>query len=231
MTSDQLSNRKSNKRVLLPLWGFHPWLPRGVGDVGEARMIFLGLIPDAAPRAVMKDLESCLHSRDRASAIERWARKYHLVEKDPNGGISVPSWVVEQADFTLDLWTGRRSERIPEPVTEEFLRLARKLRGRSWIMILGYELDDVIVQREDEKEKHFEVRRRNEARRRGLVHPGRILREHFEWAIRFQLAEERICFIAADAERTEQDVGVAVNRVLKLVGLARRREPRGPIRR
>ena len=194
--------------------GSRPRIEPGVEDVGEARALFLSLIPGHVPRALDRLAKTCLPavrelradkellsyryeelaaggvtSAKLQSCVRAWAKEFHLTARTTR--LSVPEWVIQQAESTLWFWAFGGSKSIP---------------GRFW-MIEGYEHEVPVVERAGEHPKHFSMRFRNQAEKRGFVKPPTVALEHYIWTVRFQVGEEKVREIVRDAQRTRKRKG------------------------
>jgi len=217
---------------------------RHVTDVAEARYVFLHQIPEHAPEALqnLASLVGPIHERrnDTSAAVARWGAKFYLTRDG-----AVPDWVSEQVSAALDEWSAhpRRAGKLWS-VVGELPSLSEETQKRERKLIAA-RLEPVLKARRhgkhepalfipglrgaDESNKAFLHRLRKDAAVVGLHRPSTATLEHFQWAAQFQCAALRITEIDAGAKR--RDIEKAVNKVLRLVGLDRRREQAGPVRR
>lgn len=233
-SSKESSGRKPGGRSTVHL-GTRPWIELGIEDVGEAREVFLSLIPKHAPGVIqgLMPVFGCRTPHGFDTAILDWARKYHLTHK-----AKVPDWVTAQVRTTVQLWKDDKH---------------RKWRGKDWVFLEGYEHCETGIEPERLERAAALARIPRYAKLMRLVHepgatqaqadlkyrnamrplakalslrprPSPMQLEHFVWAVRFQCGGERIDAIASEKARSDQAVSRAVSIVLNRVGLTRRRD-------
>jgi hypothetical protein len=222
-----------------------PFIEPGVDDVAAARDLFRYLITLHAPQVLMRLASLVLpHLADRENcerALSRWAKHSHLTKDD-----KLPHWMLVRP--TLGWWGRCQDPRIVGKVWFSAGESQPKQRAEALIKErLKPILEARAAKRPEppmlypgergkeskwvEPPKSYEARMRRDIAALGWVAAPTVTLEHFQWAVRFQCGRERIQIIAGRAGAHPRAVEKAVKHVLALIGLDRRVEKHGPLRR
>jgi len=213
-------------------WLPQPWPYIAPGEAHVvAREAFLHAMNHFAPGQLFAELLALRHLRRGLRAqLLAWARRWNLT--DPGGRI--PNWLARQVAVAFEVWNRwwpRDGQQVPRrwpAVASDWWSWAstdsRTLRKAARFARRHPQFDPGVIRRNDE------WLHRRWARYVGLVPAPRIELAHFGWAVEFQCAGVRVSEIAnrPGVNLTRQAVHYAVTRVLRLCGLAPRRDRARP---
>jgi hypothetical protein len=228
--------------------GTRPFIEAGVDEVAHARSLFLHQMLEYAPLVLVRldrDVLPLVGSKQFESALKSWATRCDLTVSG-----NLPPWIPatatvewwkEQPEWAGKLWlmvgeslplgvgeeTQQRVNAIIDARLKQILEARRAKRPEPPLLVPGYRGFEGEGKWE-EPPKSYKRRMRKDAESAGFVRVPTSTLEHFQWACRFQCAGERIIDIADDAKVHRRDVEKAINHVLRLIGLDRRKERHGP---
>jgi hypothetical protein len=195
-----------------------------------ARNYFLQVIAEIAQK-VLRDLLDNVwtpwHSYPEAvmQELNRWAERHNFVMK-PNGD----SWVLLQAKKTLGYWTRNPDLTKKASLTWGPFSYGPAIWPEEAVSVeipLHQPVPDPLMAR-----AIIRSRMERHAREHNLEPTGEYRQlEHFVWAVRFQVLDERASEIAASvrgAAADQRTIDYGISSVLRLVGLRKRKEKPGP---
>ena len=213
------------------------WLPQPWPYIapGEERMVtselFCHTMNHFAPGQLFAELLALRHlGRGLRKQLLAWATRWNLI--DARGRL--PGWLAQQVSVAFEAWNHwwpQDDDHVPRywpvvsgdwwswtPTDSRSQRKAARFARRH------PQFDPGVIRRNDE------WLHRRWSQYVGLVPAPRIELAHLGWAVEFQCAGARISEIASrpDVNLSRQAIHHAVLRVLKLCGLAPRRDKPGP---